>query len=108
MGSPGGAGGCDWKKLGVAAITQLTQIQVQPKQGSEGLGHHNDRVAEVGKIDHEQRQGSHGGKQELVSPPQVQHVICKAQEDHATDGQKCSNQLHKLTRNNNNNNNKAS
>lgn len=82
--------------------TQLTQIQVQAKQGSEGLGHNDDRVAEVGKIDHEQRQGSHGGKQELVSPPQVQHVISKAQEDHATDGQKSTNQLHELTQKNNN------
>lgn len=33
--------------------TQLTEIQVQSKQGSEGFGHHDDRVAEVGKIDHE-------------------------------------------------------
>ncbi|TNN72507.1 hypothetical protein EYF80_017283 [Liparis tanakae] len=28
--------------------------------------------------------------------PSVQHVISEAQEDHATDGQKCTNQLHKL------------
>ncbi len=69
---------------------------MQPKQGSEGLGHHDDGVAEVCEIDHEQRQGSHGGKQELVSPAQVQHIIGKAQEDHAADGQKRTNQLHKL------------
>lgn len=79
----------------------LTHIQMQSKQGSEGLGHHNDCVAEVGKIDHEQWQGSHGGKQELVSPPQVQHIISKAQEDHATNSQKCTNHLYKLTKNNN-------
>lgn len=72
---------------------------MQPKQGSEGLGHHDDRVAEVGEIDHEQRQGGHGGKQKLVPPPQVQHVIGKAQEDHATDGQKCPNQLYELGKN---------
>lgn len=81
--------GCDWK-----ATSQLTQIQVQPEQGSEGLWHHNDRVAKVGEIDHQQRQGSHRGKQELVSPPQVQHVISKAQEDHAADCQERTNQLH--------------
>lgn len=76
--------------------SQLTQVQMQPEQGPEGLRHHDDRVAEVGKIHHEQRQGSHGGKQELVSPTQVQDVVSKAQEDHATDGQKCTNQLYKL------------
>lgn len=77
-------------------VVENTHVQVQPEQGSEGLGHHYDCVAEVGKIDHEQRQGSHGGKQELVSPPQVEHVVGKAQEDHATDGQEGTNQLYKL------------
>lgn len=66
--------------------TQLTQIQVQSEQCSEGFGHHYDSVAKVGKIDHEQWQGSHGGKQELVSPPEVEHIIGKTKEDHATDG----------------------
>lgn len=32
---------------------ELTQIQVQSKQGSEGFGHHDDCVAKVGKINHE-------------------------------------------------------
>lgn len=79
---------------------QLTQVQVEPKQSSEGLRHHDDRVAEVGEVHHEQRQGSHGGKKELVPPSQVQHVISKAQEDHAADGQQCTDQLHKLLREN--------
>lgn len=94
-----------WEHLGIFQVklkdvtevgSRLTQIQVQTQQDSEGLGHHDDRVAKVGKIDHEQRQGSHGGKQELVPPPQIQHIISKAQEDHATDGQKSTNQLYKL------------
>lgn len=78
--------------------TQLTQIQVQSEQCSEGLGHHYDSVAKVGKIDHEQWQGSHGGKQELVSPPEVEHIIGKTKEDHATDGQKCTDELYKLAK----------
>lgn len=79
---------------------QLTQVQVEPKQSSEGLRHHNDSVAEVGEVHHEQRQRSHGGKKELVPPSQVQHIVSKAQEDHATDGQECTDQLHKLLREN--------
>ena len=71
---------------------------MQSKQGSKWFGHHNDCVAKVGKIDHEQGQGRHGGEQELVSPPKVQHVIGEAQEDHATDGEKCTDQLNKLTK----------
>lgn len=70
---------------------------MQPKQGSEGLGHHDDRVAKVGEVHHEQRQGRHGGEQQLVPPPQVQHVVGEAKEDHAADGQQCTDQLHKLT-----------
>lgn len=78
-------------------MTQLTEIQVQSKQSSEWFGHYNDRVAEVREIDHEQRQGRQGGKQKLVSPPQVQHIISKSQKNHAADGQKCTDQLHKLS-----------
>lgn len=70
---------------------------MQSKQGSEGLRNHNNCVAKVGKVDHEEWQGSHCGEQEFVSPPQVQHIISKAQEDHAADGQKCTNELYKLT-----------
>lgn len=77
-------------------MTQLTEIQVQSKQSSEWFGHYNDCVAKVCEIDHEQRQGCHGGKQKLVSPPQVQHIISKSQENHAADGQKCTDQLHEL------------
>lgn len=71
---------------------------MQSKQGSEGLGHHDDRVAKVSEVDHEQGQGGHGGQQELVSPAQVQHVVGEAQEDHAADGQESTDQLHKLSR----------
>lgn len=78
------------------STTQLTQIQVQPKQHSERLWHDNDCIAKVGEIDHKQWQGSDGGKQQLVSPPQVQHVVGKTQEDHAADGQESPDQLHKL------------
>lgn len=74
---------------------------MQAKQGPEGLGHHDDCVSEVGEVDHEQRQGGHRRKQELVSPAQVEHVISKAQEYHAADGQKSTDQLHKLTHGNN-------
>lgn len=77
-------------------IIALTQIQVHPQQDSEGLGHHDDRVAKVGEVDHEQRQGGHGGEQELMPPAQVQYVISKAQENHTTDGQQGTNQLDKL------------
>lgn len=69
---------------------------MEPKQSSEGLGHHDDGVAEVGEVHHEQRQGGHGGEHELVPPSQVQHVVSKAQEDHAADGQECTDQLYKL------------
>lgn len=77
-------------------MQRLTEIQVQSEQSSERLGHDDDRVAKVREIDHEQRQGSQGGKQELVSPAQVQHVVSESQEDHAADGQKSPDQLHKL------------
>lgn len=32
----------------------LTQIQMQAKNRTEGLGYHNGRVAEVGEIDHKE------------------------------------------------------
>lgn len=71
---------------------------MQSEQSSEWFGNDNDCVAKVGEIDHEQRQGSQSGKQELVSPPQVQHIVSKTQKDHAADGQKCPDQLHKLSK----------
>lgn len=51
------------------AATQLTQIQALPEQPLKWLWHHYDCIAKVGEINHKQRQGSNGGKQELVSPP---------------------------------------
>lgn len=86
------------KEKDSGVITRLTEIQVQSQQSSEWFGHHNDCVAKVCEIDHEQRQGRQGGKQKLVSPPQVQHIISKSQKYHAADGQKCTNQLHKLSK----------
>lgn len=73
---------------------------MKSEQHSKRLRHHNDSVAEVGKIDHEQWEGSQSGKQELVSPPKVQHIISKTEEDHAADGQQCTYQLYKLRENN--------
>lgn len=70
------------------------------KQGLKWFWHYNDRPAKVCEIDHEQRQRRQGGKQELVSPAQVQHIISKSQENHAADGQKCTDQLHKLSKQN--------
>lgn len=70
---------------------------MQPEQGPERLGHHDDRVAEVSEVDHEQRQGGHRGEQELVSPTQVEDIVSKAQEYHAADGQESTDQLDKLT-----------
>lgn len=69
---------------------------MHPKQRSEGLGNHYNCVAKVGEVDHQQRQRGHGGKEEFVPPAQVQHVVGKAQKDHAADGQQCTNQLYKL------------
>lgn len=89
-----------WKDKSSVVITQLTEIQVQSKQSSEWFGHYNDCVAKVCEIDHEQRQGRQGGKQQLVSPPQIQHIISKSQKNHAADGQKRSNQLHELSKRN--------
>lgn len=89
-----------WKDTDSAAITRLTEIQVQSKQSSEWLGHDNDCVAKVCEIDHEQRQGRQGGKQKLVSPPQVQHIVSKSQKNHAADGQKCTDELHELSKQN--------
>lgn len=33
----------------------LTQVQMQAKNRTKGLGYHNGRVAKVGEIDHEER-----------------------------------------------------
>lgn len=72
---------------------------MQSKQSPEWFWHYDDCVPKVREIDHEQRQRRQGGKQELVSPAQVQHIVSKSQENHAADGQKCTDQLHKLSKN---------
>lgn len=69
---------------------------MQAQQHSEGLRHHNGCVPEVGEVNHEQREGSHGGEKELVAPAQVQNVICEAQENHAADGEERTDELHEL------------
>lgn len=69
---------------------------MHPQQNSEGLGHDDHRVAKVGEVDHEEGQRGDGGQQELVPPSQVQHVVSKAQEDHAAYGQESTDELHKL------------
>lgn len=89
-----------WKDQDSAVVTQLTEVHVVSKQGLEWFWHYNDRPAKVCEINHEQRQRRQGGKQELVSPAQVQHIIGKSQENHAADGQKCTDQLHKLSKRN--------
>lgn len=59
---------------------------MHPQQGSERFGNNYDSVAEVGEVDHEERQRGHSGQQQFVSPSQVEHVVSKAKEDHAADG----------------------
>lgn len=69
---------------------------MHPQQDSERFGNHYDSVAEVGEVDHEERQWGHSGQQQLVSPLQVEHIVSKAEEDHAADGKQRTYQLHKL------------
>lgn len=76
--------------------SKLTQVQVHAQQHPEGLGHHNGRVPKVGEVNHEQWEGSHRGKKELVAPAQVQNIVRKAQENHAADGKERTDELHKL------------
>lgn len=69
---------------------------MQAENRSEGLWYYNDCIAKVCKINHKQRERSNCRKQQLVSPSQVQHIICETQEDHTANCQKSTNQLHKL------------
>ena len=47
-------------------------------------------------VDEEEGQRRHGGKEELVAPSQVQHVVCEAQHQHARYGEESRHQLDKL------------
>lgn len=59
---------------------------MHPQQHSEWFRNHYDGVAEVGEVNHEERQRGHSGQQQLVSPSQVENIVSKAKEDHAADG----------------------
>ena len=47
-------------------------------------------------VDEEEGQRRHGGKEELVAPSQVQHVVGEAQHQHARYGEESRHQLDKL------------
>ena len=73
-----------------------TEIELHSEQEADWLGQDDDGGASVDEVDHEEWQGGNGGQEELVAPLKVEHVISKAKEDHAADGEEGRDELGKL------------
>ena len=62
----------------------------------EGLGDHHLSSVVGHQIDHEKGDGGQGWEPDLVPPAKIEHIISKAEEDHATNGKQRRQELRKL------------
>ena len=77
-----------------------TEINVVPEEEAHGPRHDDGRCAVRDQVDGQQRQRGESGQQQLVPPADVEHVVREAEQQHATDAQQASDELHKLRKEN--------
>ena len=74
----------------------LTDIEAVSQYEPHWLGQDDSGGPTVDQVHHEQGEGGDGREKELVSPAEVEHVVCKPQEYHAAYGEEGTQELRKL------------
>ena len=65
----------------------LTNVECLSKQWSQGQRKDHCRRTATHKVDHQKGEGGHCWECQFVSPPEVQDIVSKPKENHATDTQ---------------------